>query len=128
MLSRQRDTMRLGVLLIALVVVVGCTETVTVSPVATCVEQPFRASLQVDAHDARQVWATDYETGRDVAVRPRAPGSFTFDRTRPTLLLDGEGHVLSFTGEISQSGCYDAGSQTVFLGADDLPDPNRPPN
>ena len=98
------------------------------SPVATCDEQPFRAELHVDANDVRRVWATDYATGRDVAVRPRPPGAFTFDVARPTLLLDGDGDVLSFAGEISQSGCLDAANRTVYLGARDLPDPNRPPN
>ena len=120
--------MREGLLGAALLVVVGCGGTETVTPAVTCVEQPFRAELHVDAHDPRKVWATDYATGRDLAVRPRSPGAFTFDRDRPMSLLDGFGSILSFSGEISQSGCVDQAGQTVYLGAQDLPDPNRPPN
>jgi len=92
------------------------------------VEQPFRAELHVDASDPRKVWATEYATGRDVAVRPRASGTFTFDDARPASLLDGEGHLVSFTGEITRSGCFDAANQTLYLWIDDVPDPNRPPN
>lgn len=93
-----------------------------------CVEQPFRAELHVDANDPRMVWATHYETGQDIAVQPRGPARFTFDRARPTMLLDGRGNVVSFSGEISLSGCFDAASRTVYVGPGDLPDPNRPPN
>lgn len=113
---------------VAVVFVVGCCGSEIVTPTATCVEQPFRAELHVDAHDLRMVWATDYATGRDVAVRPRPPGTFSFDRDRPMSLLDGDGNLLSFSGEISQSGCFDAAGQTVYFGADDLPDPHRPLN
>jgi hypothetical protein len=117
----------------AVVLVIGCGETVPVeaptgSPTATtCVERPFRSELHVDARDPRLVWATLYETGQDVVVRPRPPGRFTFDPTRPKMLLDGAGKVVSFAGEISQSGCFDAINQTVDFGPGDLPDPNRAP-
>ena len=100
-------------------------ESVAVSP--ACVEQPFRAALHVDANDSRLVWATDYGSGRDVAVQPRPPGRFTFDRGRPTLLLDGTGKLVSFEGEISQTGCFDVVRQVVYFGPQDLPDPNRGP-
>ena len=96
--------------------------------VASCVDQPFRAGLHVDARDFRKAWATDYETGRVVAVRPRPPGRFTFDPTRPTVILDAAGNVLSFSGEITQTGCFDAASGVLYIGPGDVPDPNRPPN
>jgi hypothetical protein len=102
------------------------TDRPTVAP--TCVEQPFRAGLHVDANDPRMVWATNYGTGLDVGVQPRAPGRFTFDRGRPTALLDGGGNLLSFNGEISLTGCFDAARQIVYFGPKDLPDPKRPPN
>ena len=61
---------------------VGCgtdDPTPTAAAQITCVDQAFRAGLHVDARDPRKVWATDYDTGRDVAVRPRPPGQFVFD-------------------------------------------------
>jgi hypothetical protein len=103
-------------------------QTERVSLALTCVEQTFRAALHVDANDSRLVWATNYNTGGDVAVQPRPPGRFTFDRDRPTLLLDGGGNLVSFDGEISQTGCFDAVRQIVYFGPQDLPDPNRGPN
>lgn len=125
--------MRRCLLAFAFVLVAGCGEietdqAKTAGPAPVCVEQPFRAELHVDAHDSRSVWATDYETGLDVAVRPRPPGRFSFDLTRPTSLLDGDGNLVTFNGEISRTGCFDAASRTVYLGPADLPDPNRPPN
>lgn len=96
--------------------------------IATCVEQPFRAELHVDARDPRRVWATHYQTGQDVAVRPRPPDLFNFDLRRSTTLLNAAGDVMSFTGEITQSGCFDVLTQTLYIGPADVPDPNRPPN
>lgn len=93
-----------------------------------CSEQPFRAGLHVDAGDLRKVWATDYAAEEDVVVRPRPPLRFTFDPNDPTVLLDGNGQVVSRDGEITQSGCFDATSRTLYIGAADVPDPNRPPN
>ena len=123
--------MRKVPILLAFGLLVACSETRTVasenlSSVPICVEQPFRAALHVDANDPRSVWATNYDTGRDVVVRARPPGRFTFDRSRPTTLLDGEGNLVSFDGEISRTGCFDATRQVVYIGAQDLPDPNRP--
>jgi hypothetical protein len=91
-----------------------------------CVEQPFRAALHVDASDPRGSWATDYATGRDLAVRARPPERFTMDPSRPTELRNGEGKLVSFDGEISATGCVDMVRQVVYLGPNDLPDPNRP--
>ncbi len=96
--------------------------------IGTCVEQAFRAELHVDVRDPRRVWATDYGSGRDVAVRPRPEERFTFDPDRPTFVFDAEGNVLSFAGEITTTGCFDAGTGTLYVGPLDVPDPNRPPN
>ena len=74
------------------------------------------------------VWATDYETRRDVSVRARPPGRFTFDPERPTSVLDSNGTVVTFDGEITMTGCFDALNQIVYIGPVDVPDPNRPPN
>jgi hypothetical protein len=95
---------------------------------AMCVDQPFRAELHVDALGPRKVWATHYASGLEVAVLPRPPEQFRFDRGRPTLLLNAAGDVLTFSGEITKTGCFDAATGTVFLGTADVPDPNRPPN
>jgi len=111
-------------------VITGCTSG-TLAPrtvdVVSCVDQPFRAALHVDARDWRKVWATDYESGRDVAVRARPPGHFTFDLTRPSVLLDATGSVVSFSGEITTTGCFDAASGVLYIGPGDVPNPNRPP-
>jgi len=112
----------------ALVLVAGCASPETVAPAIRCVEQPFRAELHVDIADDRKVWATHYESGRDVAIRPRPPGQFGFDPSRPTTLLNGRGEVVSFAGEILQTGCFEPFSGIVYIGPEDLPDPNRPPN
>ena len=125
--------MHRSLLLLILVALAGCNKVSThepeiVDPIPVCLEEPFRAELHVDANDPRMVWATNYETGLDVAVRPRPPGRFTFDRGRPTTLLDGSGTVVSFNGEISMTGCLDAGTGVVYFGPSDLPNPNRPPN
>jgi hypothetical protein len=94
----------------------------------TCVDQAFRAGLHVDARDPRRAWATDDDTGRDVAVRPRPPGQFSFDAARPTELLDAFGRIASFDGEITITGCFDAPCRVLYIGPADVPDPNRPPN
>lgn len=93
-----------------------------------CVDQAFRAGLHVDARDPRKVWATDYDAGRDVAVRPRPPGQFVFDASRPNVLLDVFGNFVSSDGAITMSGCFEAQSRTLYIGPADVPDPNRPPN
>jgi hypothetical protein len=62
----------IGAAAVACVVVVGCTPNVVplgTTEVASCVDQPFRAELHVDARDLRLAWATSYDTGRVVAVR-----------------------------------------------------------
>ena len=121
----------IGAVAVVCAVLVGCsTDTVPVGTVddARCVDQPFRAELHVDARDLRKVWATHYETGRIVAVRPRPPGRFTFDPARPTVVLDAASSVVTFSGEITQKGCFDAASGTLYIGPGDVPDPNRPPN
>ena len=110
---------------------VGCgtdDQAPTAAAQITCVDQAFRAGLHVDARDPRKVWATDYDTGRDVAVRPRPPGQFVFDAARPTVLLDAFGRIVSFDGEITMTGCFDAQSRMLYIGPADVPDPNRPPN
>jgi hypothetical protein len=86
----------------------------------SCIDRPFRAALHVDADDSRRVWATDFEAGRDVAVRPRPPDQFTFDPARPTVLFNADGDVVSFSGEITVSGCLNPATGTLYIG------PSRP--
>jgi hypothetical protein len=107
--------------------VAGCGPDILEIP-PTCVERPYRAEMHVDLGDPRKVWATEYEAMRDVAVRPRSAGGFTFDPGRPTTVLDAAGEILTFDGEITISGCFDAASQVLYIGPADVPDPNRPPN
>jgi hypothetical protein len=123
-----------GALTMALAIVVslvGCgsgDQAPTAAAQIRCVDQAFRGGLHVDARDPRKVWATDYDAGRDVAVRPRPPGQFLFDASRPNVLLDAFGRLVSFDGEIAMTGCFDAISRTLYIGPADVPDPNRPPN
>ncbi len=63
----------------------------------------------------------------DVVVRARHPGYFTFDPTRPGVLLDAAGAVVSFSGELTKTDCFDAASGVLFIGPGDAPDPDRPP-
>lgn len=110
------------------VVVIGCsTETAPSEQVddPSCINRPFRAALHVDAVDPRRVWATDFESGRDVAVRPRPPDQFAFDPARPTVLFNSDGDVVSFSGEITVSGCFNPATDTLYIGPADVPDPNR---
>ena len=100
--------MRARVVMVAVVLLVGCgnrqTEVLESAEfVPPCVEQPFRAAVHVDANDRRGVWATNFDTGEVVAVRPRPPGEFTFDRARPTLLFDGSGDLVTLRGWLGYS-------------------------
>ncbi|HYO42455.1 MAG TPA: hypothetical protein VES19_04585 [Candidatus Limnocylindrales bacterium] len=51
-----------------------------------------------------------------------------FDASRPNVLLDVSGKIVSFDGEITMTGCFDAQSRTLSIGPADVPDLNRPPN
>jgi len=51
-----------------------------------------------------------------------------FDVSRPNVLLDAFGKIVSFDGEITMTGCFDAQSRTLYIRPADVPDPNRPPN
>jgi hypothetical protein len=125
--------MRELAVVVSLVVLAGCstlkTDDLEIDGLApSCIEQPFRAALHVDAKDPRGVWATNFDTGEVVAVRPRPPSEFTFDPARPTMLFDGSGELLTLNGEISRTGCFDPIRRVVYFGSSDLPDPARPAN
>lgn len=110
---------------------IGCSTDVpapTAAAQIAFVDRAFRVGLHVDVRDPRRVWATDYDVGRDVAARPRPPGQFVFDAARPNVLLDAFGKIVSFDGEITMTGCFDAKSRTLYIGPTHVPDPNRPPN
>jgi hypothetical protein len=108
---------------------VGCSVAgPTAAAQITCVDQAFRAGLHVDARDPRRVWATNDDAGRDVAVLPRPPGQFVFDASRPNVLLDAFGKIVSFDGEITITGCFDAQSRTLYMGEADVSNPKQPPN
>jgi hypothetical protein len=110
--------------------VVGCSDATTPSEHVEdtpCLDRLFRAALHVDADDKR-VWATDFESGRDVEVLPRPPGQFAFDPARPTVLFNADGDIVSFSGEITASGCFDPATGTLYIGPGDVPNPDRPPN
>jgi len=128
---RTRQRPRLSPLyLVGLLVLGGCGGQTTAPPDlgATCVRGPIRAVLHVDATDSRLIWATDLATSRDHPVKPRSELRWGLDPGPPTRLLDGAGRVAGRDGDILSSACVESISGTFFIGPEDLPPPDRPPN
>ena len=102
---------------------------VTVGPGPGCPKVPVEAVLHVSRGDPRQVWATDLATGNVLAVRPRAELRWRVDPSSDRgQLVAPNGQVATFEGEIFREACFDAFSNTYYIGPEDLPDPNRGPN
>lgn len=125
MLGPYAPVLAVTLWLVCAVLFGGCSRE-TATPQAACVELRSRTELHVDANDARQVWATNYESGLDFTVRPRPPGRFAFDGRDARKLLDGDGKMLATNGTTFEGGCMVNG--TIYIGRADLPDPNRAPN
>lgn len=126
---------RAAVRIVASVLVVmplGACEAATVVTIdrgPDCLKVPVEAVLHVDPVDPRQVWATDLATGRVLGVRPRPGLGWRVDPgSDPGRLVDAYGEVATFEGEIFRQACFDAVSNMYYVGPEDLPDPDRPPN
>ena len=126
-----RVAIRIVALTLVLVSLGACeaARVVTVGPGPDCPKVEVAAILHVDPADPRQVWATDLATEKVLAVRPRPGLGWRVDpASNPGRLLDPSGKVATFEGEIFRQACLDALSNTYYVGPEDLPDPDRPPN
>jgi hypothetical protein len=107
----------------------GAARVVTGGPGPDCSKVRVAAVLHVDPADPRQVWATDLATEKVLAVRPRTELEWRVDpASDPGRLVDPNDKVATFEGEIFRHACFDALSNTYYVGPDDLPNPDRPPN
>ena len=128
---RARAAVRVVALTLGLVLLGACeaTRVVPVAPGPECPKVQVAAVLHVDSADPRQVWATDLATEKSIAVRPRPELGWRVDPgSHPGRLVDASGALATFEGEIFRQACFDALSNTYYIGPEDLPDPDRPPN
>jgi hypothetical protein len=123
--TRTTTSVVLAVLLLA-----GCGGSSIVLPevLADCRSLPVRAVLHFDAQDPRQIWATRLDAGGDIVVRPRGDTGWRLDPGPPTRLVDAAGRDVGRDGDILRSVCFDAIMGSYYIGPDDLPSPDRPPN
>ncbi len=119
--------MRTLVRVLAALLLAGCGSPNPSDVLTPCVQQSFRAELHVDPTDDRRIWATDYATGQDFMVKPHSPAVFVIDPSRPTTVLNSQGNVFSFAGEIIRTACVDLANGAIYIGPEDIPDPNRSP-
>ena len=118
-------------MLLASPTLAGCelVSDLTTGPGPGCPKVTVEGVLHVDPTDPRQVWATDIATGGVFALRPRPDLGWTVDPSaNPGRLVDSQGRLASFEGEIFRQACFDTATNTFFIGPEDVPDPNRPPN
>jgi hypothetical protein len=123
-------TKRTGRFLVLGLVLVGCDASSVILPEVTadCRRQSVEAVLHLDAGDPRQIWATRLEDDAILVVRPRSDLGWRLDSGPPTRLLDADGRVAAREGDILRSVCFDVIMGTYFIGPEDLPSPDRPPN
>ena len=122
---------RIVVCVIVLASIAACeaASVVTGGPGPGCPKVQVEAVLHVSRVDPRQVWATDLATEKVLAVRPRADVGWRVDPASDRgQLVARDGQVATFEGEIFRQACFDPISNTYFVGPEDLPDPDRPPN
>lgn len=116
---------------LAAVLAAGCGESPGPSPLASvaCVLASIRLTLHVDPADPRGMWGSRVTDEGEVTVRPR-PGLKWRVEAGPEggVVVDADGATVTFEGEIAQQACYEAATGTYYIGPEDLPDLNRPPN
>jgi hypothetical protein len=126
-----RATKRIAVLTLVFLPLGACeaARVVTSGPGSDCPKVQVAAILHVDPADPRQVWGTDLATEQVLSVRPRPVLGWKVDPAAdPGRLVDPRGKVATFEGEIFRQACFDTLSNTYYVGPEDLPDPERPPN
>lgn len=69
------------------------------------------------------------DSERVIAVRPRSGLTWTIKGgPEGGIVVDSGGATVTFDGEIFRQACFDAVTGTYYIGPEDLPDPQRPPN
>ncbi len=106
---------------------VGGLDAVT-GPDPNCKDVEVSAVLHLDAGAPRQVWATDIKTAADLHVEVQTTAGWTVDPGPPPTLVDGAGRVVGREGDILRTACYDALTNTYFVGPDDLPGSEASPD
>jgi hypothetical protein len=99
-----------------------------VAPGPGCEKVAVEVVLHVDGTDSRQTWGTKLQSGQVVNVRPRPDLGWAIDPASPARLLDRTGEVATFEGEIFRQACFLQVTDTFYVGPEDLPEPDRPPN
>lgn len=120
----------LAVVVLVPVILSGC-QTISEmlgGPGPDCPKSPVEAVLHVDGSRARSIWGRDLQTGQTLDVRPRPVLGWIVDPTSPERVIDASGDVVTFSGEIFRQACFDDSTGVYYIGPEDLPDPNRPPN
>jgi hypothetical protein len=101
---------------------------VLTGPGPNCKEVEVDAVLHVDASDPRQIWGIDLETGRDITVSPGPDLAWRVDSGAPQRLIDHAGQVVGLDGDTFQQACFDALTNTYFIGPEDLSDSESQPD
>lgn len=111
-------------------VVGACEEAklLSLAPGPGCEKLAVEVVLHIDGTDSRQTWGTDLTSGQVVNVRPRPDLGWTIDSGAPARLIDRQGEVATFDGEIFRQACLLQITDTLYVGPEDLPDPDRSPN
>ena len=113
----------LVVILAASSALAGCVAGLDVltGPEPNCKDVEVDAVLHVDTTDPRQIWGTDVKTRRDISVSPGPNLGWRVDPGPPQRLLDQAGQVVGLEGDGFQQACFDALTNTYFIGPEDLP-------
>ena len=118
------------VLLVASPVLTGCVGGLDVltGPEPNCKDIEVEAVLRVDTADPRQIWGTDLKTGRDMTLSSGPELAWRVDPGPPQRLLDESGQVVALDGDTFRQACFDALTNTYFIGPEDRGDPELPPD
>jgi hypothetical protein len=111
------------VVLVATLALAGCVGGLDVltGPDPNCKVVEVEAVLHVDTADQRRIWGTDVTTGRDMNLSPSPALAWRVDPGAPHRLVDAAGQVVGREGDIVREACFDALTNTYFIGPEDLP-------
>jgi len=94
---------------------------VLTGPEPNCKDVEVDAVLHVDTADPRQVWGTDVTTHGELSLSPGPDLAWRVDPGPPPRLLDQAGRVVGLDGDGFRQACFDALTNTYFIGPEDLP-------